>query len=144
MENKKTPEWAKAEQEMARLLTDLVHDGYIVLNDVKFKYGNIDHLVIRKDKTIFLVECKSHKGRVSTDGKQLLLNGRPFKTNYFCQINRTIRWNRRVLKEIWGRNTWIVAIIVFPNADVRIKKSVKRVNILCKSELLQFIRSYKR
>ena len=37
----------EAEREVGELLTKLLLDGYLVLNDIKFKYGNIDHIVIR-------------------------------------------------------------------------------------------------
>ena len=39
-------------------------------------------------------------------------------------------------------NPWIVAVLVFPNAQVMIKRSVKRVNVMAAQELLAFIRSY--
>ena len=142
MKNKKIREWQKAEQVVARLLTELLTDGCLVVNDIKFKYGNIDHLVIRPDGFVFNIETKAHRGVVTTDGKQLLLNGKPFKKNYFCQMNRTIRWERRIMQQLWGKNTWMIAVIVFPNADVRINKSIKRINVISADKLLSFIRSY--
>ena len=132
----------EAEREVSELLTKLLVDGYLVLNDIKFKYGNIDHLVIRDDGRIFLIETKSHRGRVTWNGRQLLLNGRPFCKNYLCQINRSIRWMRQTVKRLFGVNPWIVAVLVFPNAQVLIKRSVKRVNVMAAQELLAFIRSY--
>lgn len=132
----------EAEREVGELLTKLLLDGYLVLNDIKFKYGNIDHIVIRTDKTLFLIETKSHRGCVTWNGRQLLLNGRPFRKNYLCQINRSIRWMRQTAKGLFGVNPWIVAVLVFPNAQVMIKRSVKRVNVMAAQELLAFIRSY--
>lgn len=38
----------EAEREVGELLTQLLLDGYLVLNDIKFKYGNIDHIVTRR------------------------------------------------------------------------------------------------
>lgn len=144
MESKKTQEWLKAENKVARLLSELLIEGCLVVNDIKFKYGNIDHFVIRPDGFVFLIETKSHRGLVTTNGKQLLLDGKPFKNNYFSQLNRTIRWERRIMRQLWGKNTWMIAVIVFPNAKVQIKKSVKRVNIMSADKLLSFIRSYSR
>lgn len=138
------PEWSAAEKRVGKLLTSLLADGYLVLLDVKFKYGNLDAVVIRPDRTVFLIEVKSHRGTVATDIHQLLLNGRPFQKNYLCQVNRGIRWLRHMSKRLFGFNPWIVAVIVFPNADVRITKAVKRVNVLNSKDLLSFIRSYRR
>jgi len=39
-------------------------------------------------------------------------------------------------------NPWIVAMLVFPNAQVLIRHSVKRVNVMAAQELPAFIRSY--
>ena len=148
--------WATAEWEVGELLTQLLLDGCLVLNDVPFRYGNLDHVVIRlrpraphgyagqvrPDITVFLIETKSHRGKVSWNGKQLLINGRPFSRNPLCQINRSIRWVRRMAKQLLGVNPWIVAALVFPNADVLIHRSVKRANVLAGRDLLTFIRSY--
>jgi len=133
----------EAEREVSELLTKLLLNGYLVLNDIKFKYGNIDHLVIRDDGRIFLIETKSHRGRVTWNGRQLLLNGRPFCKNYLCQINRSIRWMRQTAKRLFGVNPWIVAVLVFPNAQVLIKRSVKRVNVMNSKGLPAFIKTYK-
>lgn len=117
-------------------------DGYLVLNDIKFKYGNIDHIVVRPDKTVFLLETKAHQGKVTWNGKHLLINGRPFLRNPLCQMNRGIRWVRHMAKQLCGVNPWVVAVLVFPKADVLISRSVKRVNVLNADNLLTFIRSY--
>lgn len=157
---------ATAERQVGELLTQLLLDGCLVLNDVLFRYGNLDHVVIRfrpraphgfrlrrgyagqdtgqvrPDITVFLIETKSHHGRVTWNGKQLLINGRPFSRNPLCQMNRGIRWIRRMAKRLFGVNPWIVAVLVFPNADVLIRSSVKRVNVLNADNLLDFIRAY--
>jgi len=117
-------------------------DRFIITNDVKFRYGNIDHLVIRDDGAIFLIETKSHVGRVTTDGKQLLLNGRPFQDNYLCQVNRTIRWLRRMARTMFRANPWFVTALVFPNAQVPIRRALKNVNVMDAKRLLDFIRAY--
>jgi len=132
----------EAEREVGELLTQLLLDDCLVLNDVPFPYGNLDHIVIRPDRTIFLVETKSHRGKVSWNGKQLLINGRPFSRNPFCQFNRSIRWVRRMAKRLFGMNPWIVAVLVFPNAEVSFRRAIKRMNVLASRDLLAFIRSY--
>lgn len=134
--------WAAAEREVGELLTQLLVEGCLVLNDVPFPYGNLDHIVVRPDRTIFLIETKSHCGRVTWNGKHLLVNSRPLARNPLCQVNRSIRWVRRMAKQLFEVNPWIVAVLVFPNADVSIRCSVKRANVMGADNLLEFIRAY--
>ena len=136
------PRWVMAEEEVGRLLSKLLLDGYLVLNNIPFPYGNLDHLVIRPDGTIYLLETKSHHGRVTWNGKQLLINGRPFSSNPITQVNRSIRWIRKMTKQLFVWNPWIVSVLVFPNATVAIRRSVKRVNVMAAEDLLSFIRNY--
>lgn len=95
------------------------------MNDVKFKYGNIDHLVFRDDGRIFLIETKSHRGDVTTtNGSHLLLNGRPFRPNPMRQACAAARWLRRFLR-VRGIRPWISVIIAFPCACVRFNPRVR-------------------
>ena len=134
--------WEMAEREVSRLLIPLLLEGCIVLNDVPFPYGNLDHLVFSPDNTIYLIETKSYRGKVTWDGKQLLINKRPFPTNPFCQINRSIRWVKRIAERLSGQKQWIVAVLVFPFAQVEIGRSVKRVNVIASRDLVSFIQKY--
>lgn len=128
----------KAEREVGELLAD----GYLVLNDIEYPYGNLDHIVVRPDKTVFLIETKSHRGRITWNGKELLVNGRPFSRNPLSQVNRGIRWVRHMAKRLFGVNPWIVAMLVFPNADMLVPRSLKRVNVIGADNLLEFIQAY--
>jgi hypothetical protein len=56
MATRREPAWRVAELRVGEALCELLLDGYLILNDVKYRYGNIDHAVIRPDGTIFLVE----------------------------------------------------------------------------------------
>ena len=138
------PEWMAAEQKVARLLSKLTREHYLVFNDVEFRYGNIDHLVVRPDGVLFMVETKAHKGNVTTDGKQVLLNAKPFVASPLSQINRSIRWLRNMTEPPFAAHSWIVAVLVFPNARVKVNRSVKRLNVLSADRLIAFIRSYTR
>lgn len=133
---------AQAERRVRRILEELPMDHFLVMNDIKFKYGNIDHLVIRDDGRIFLIETKPHRGTVTFDGKRLLVNGRPFKRNPICQMNRTIRWLRQFTCGMWCDNPWFVAVLVFPKAAFQEPKIIKHVNIMEIDDLVAFICSY--
>ncbi len=144
MATEKEPAWKSAERRVGEVLAGLLLEGYLILNDIKFKYGNIDHLVIRPDGVLFLMETKSHRGKVSWNGKQLLINGRPFSRNPICQVNLSIRWIRKMAKRLLGVNPWVVAVLVFPNAKVSARRSVKRINVMTLDKLLIMIRTYQR
>lgn len=134
--------WKEAEARVGETLLELLNDGYLILNDIKYRYGNIDHVVVRPDGAIFLCETKAHQGRVTTDGKRILVNGRPLKRNPISQVMRSIRWIRDLAKHLSGKNPWVVAVVVFPNADVTVRRSIKRINVVTLQDLLAFIRQY--
>ena len=140
----KEPAWKMAENRVGEALLELLLDGYVILNDIKYRYGNIDHVVIRPDGTFILIETKSHSGRVTTDGRRVLVNGRSLRTNPISQVMRSIRWIRDLAKRLYGKNPWMVAVLVFPNADVSVRHSVKHVNVLTLDSLVSFVRSYSR
>ena len=136
--------WEAAEDEVRKLLAGLLLDGCLVLNDVPFPYGNLDHVVIRADGTVFLVETKSHRGKVTWNSNCLLVNNRPFRSDPICQVNRSIRWMRSVARRLFENNPWIVAVLAFPNALVCIPCSVKKVNVMHAKDIPSFIRTYGR
>jgi len=120
---------AQAEARVRQALEELPMDRFIVMNDVHIRYGNIDHLVIRDDGAVFIIETKSHRGMISFDGKQLLLNSKPFRNNPICQINRNIRW----LKKFIGldrRWLWLTAILVFPNTSINTCRTPKSISLV--------------
>ena len=136
---------AQAERKVRRILEQLPMDRFIVMNDVRIKYGNIDHLVIRDDGAIFIIETKSHRGTVTFDGKQILLNRKPFKKNPICQMNRNIRWLREYFPLLTGESTWFTAILVFPEAKLQIIRPVKGIQCVgTPAELARLIAGTKR
>lgn len=130
---------AQAERKVRRILEQLPMDRFIVMNDVRIKYGNIDHLVIRDDGAIFIIETKSHRGTVTFDGKKLLLNGKPFKQNPICQINRNIRWLRSMTAGVLRKRTWFTAILVLPRARIHLPGRIKGVEVLKETQLGQHL-----
>jgi hypothetical protein len=144
MRIKKKAAWKVAEDRVKVKLLGLMPAGYVIMNDIKYRYGNIDHVAIRPDGTIFLIETKSHAGRISTDGRELLVNGRPLKSNPISQVMTSIRWLRDLALRLSNKPPWIVAVVVFPNAKFCIRRSVNRVNVMAADKLIEFIRTYRR
>ena len=138
------PRWIQAERKVQRILAELPMEHFIVANDIKFRYGNIDHLVLRDDGTIFVIETKSRRGRITWDGKQILFDGQPSARNHLCQMNRTIRWLRDFTRGTWRVNPWFVAILVFPEGFVPSRRPVKRVHLMDATRILELLTGYPR
>lgn len=138
-----------AERQVFRILRELDED-YAVFNDVEARYGNIDHVVVSRAGAVFMIETKSHRGKVTYDGKQLLLNGKPFEKDFIGQINRNIVWLRERIKKTTDTNVWIVAVLVFTNAIMYSEKGkpvlrlrpVNRINVINSRYLKPLLKSY--
>lgn len=130
---------AQAERKVQQILEQLPMDHFIVMNDVRFRYGNIDHLVIRNDGIVFMIDTKSEHGSITFDGRKLLVNRRPFRRDPICQMNRNIRWIREFIREAWGANQWFISVVVFANARLCLKSPVGKVSILTAEELTAFL-----
>src|SRR2546423_15171828 len=60
----------------------------MVVNDVAARYGKIDHLVIRGDGAVFLIETYAQSGRITEDKGDLRHDGQPFETDFIRQTTR--------------------------------------------------------
>jgi hypothetical protein len=133
---------AEGEELIGRLLAQLGPD-YLVWNDVKSPYGNIDHIVYNKRGCIFLIETKSHYGNVRAVGGKLLLDGAPFEKDILQQTMNNAYWVREKVQSSLGLTTWVTPVIVFTRAFVEVSEPVKGVNILYRKVLLRFIENEK-
>ena len=137
-EVKRARRGAKAEVKVDSLLDELSED-YCVLNDVESGYGNIDHIVISKYGGIFLIETKSHGGRVTVENGELLLNGYPPEKNFITQTLNNAYWLRDRVAELTGIKSWITPLIVFTNAFVPFNPPLRGIKILNKKFLVSTI-----
>jgi len=110
---------AEAEVNVGAILNGLPAD-HIVLHDISAQYGNIDHLVFRRDGAIFLIETKSHGGTIDEKRAE----------SFIPQTHRNIFWLRNLLKARLGCDVWINAAIVFPNARVTVRRTLRGVDFV--------------
>lgn len=108
---------AHAEERVGRILEGL-GDAFFVLHDIESPYGNIDHLVITREGRVFLLETKSHAGRIAAERDRLLLNGRPMEKDPVQQTLRNVLWLKGQLRGVIGREPWVEGIVVFSRAFV--------------------------
>lgn len=119
---------AMAEEEVGSLL-DQLPDGFFILHDFVSKRGNIDHIVV-SPKGILTIETKSHKGVVTFDGEKLKRDGQDFKKDFIRQAWAQAFSIRDLLARHGMEAPKPQPVILFGNADVRVREKVKGVEII--------------
>jgi hypothetical protein len=126
-----------AEEDVGNLSGELPA-GFFVVNDFVSKRGNIDHIVI-STKGILTVERKSHSGVVSCEGDMLKRDGEPFEKDFIKQAWAEAYMIRDLLTEKGVCNLRPKPVIVFTDADVRVKGKVRGVQIIGIKDLHAFL-----
>lgn len=129
---------AKAEVQIDTLLSALTED-YYVINDLESPFGNIDHVVFSKNGAFFLIETKSHHGKVSFQDCSIYINGHSPEKDFISQTLKNTYWCREKINEITGTKVWILPVIVFTNAFVPYSDPIKGVHILNQKFLIRTI-----
>lgn len=130
---------ARAEATVETGLNELDSEDYEVYHDIPSPYGNIDHVVISRQKGVFLLETKSHGGRVEITDSGLLVNGRPPEKDFIAQTLKNTYWLRDCIQGATTVKVWIRPVIVFTNAFVVPGKPIKNVAVINRKYLLRFI-----
>ena len=119
---------AVAEEDIGNLLGELPA-GYFVVNDFVLKRGNIDHIVI-STKGILTIETKSHRGVVTCEGEMLKRDGKPFEKDFITQGWREALSLRDLLTSQGISAPKPQPLLLFANADVKVRKQVRGVEII--------------
>jgi hypothetical protein len=131
---------ARGEEKISSLLSELP-DGFEVFHDVQFGGFNIDHIVA-SPAGIFLVETKSHGGKVSAQGDELFLNGRKPEKNFINQTWSQTYSLQNYLKEMMDIDVKITPILCFSSAFVEVRRPVKGINVVNASYLVDFLKKH--
>jgi hypothetical protein len=129
---------AKAEEKVGAMLDGLAKN-YAVRHDVNTGWGNIDHLVFRRDGAVFLIETKSHSGRITKQDGQLRQNGQFLEKDFIKQTLDHVSWLKKFLKARAGFEPWIHAAIVFTGAHVEKHLNLKKVDVFNASYLTRWL-----
>jgi Nuclease-related domain len=129
---------AVAEEEVGNLLGELPA-GFFIVHDFASNRGNIDHIVV-SSKGILTVETKSHRGVVACEGERLTRDGEPFEKDFIRQA-----WAQAYLVRdlLAGQRVAVPKpqpVILFANADVRVRRPVRGVEIVGRSYFPLFLR----
>jgi hypothetical protein len=132
---------ARGEETIVDLLSSLGPD-FAVWHDVMTHYGNIDHIVLAKNGTLFMIETKANSGTVDASAGTLLLNGRRPPKDMIAQCLRNTYSLKETIEAAFGRTIWVQPILVFTNAFVHSSKPIKGVRVMNKKYLVENLRSY--
>lgn len=128
---------ARAEEKVAERLTSLP-EGYVSFHDLAFPGFNIDHIAVGPGG-VFVIETKSHGGKVTNNGASLLLNGQPPEKDFINQTWSQTYHIRDLLKERLGKEIPAKPVLCFSNAFVQVRGAVKGVTVVNGGYLNTFI-----
>lgn len=145
MAEKMRKEWqawkqgAEGEVKIGKILEQLTPNNFLVLHDITGNYGNIDHMVIGRAGSIFMIETKAHRGKIWTKGGELIINDHEPEKDFIGQTLRNSFFLRDHIATIIGEKPWVTPILVFTNAFVYYSKPIKGVHIINKKFLVETI-----
>jgi hypothetical protein len=128
---------AEAEEKVAIRLNALP-DGYYGFHDISFSGFNVDHIVVGPGG-IFVVETKSHRGKITANGDSLLLNGKAPIKDFIKQTWSQTYQVRELLKEQIPGELPIKPILCFTNAFISVRGPVKGIVIANISYLNKYL-----
>jgi len=120
---------AEAEETVGAVL-DRLSEEHMVLHDVPGPCGNIDHVIVRKDGAVFVIETKSAAGNVSERNGHLLINGKAPEKDFIRQTLWNVVWVRDILAAELGVTPWVDGALVFTRAYVSIRCDIEQIGVM--------------
>jgi hypothetical protein len=136
-EERRAARGAAGEEAIGTLLAQL-SDDYTVFHDLAKVAGDIDHIVVGPTG-VFVLETKTHRGKISCSGASLLRDGQPFEKDIVAQAVRNAVWVHDVLRNVIDVDTYVVAVLVFTSAFVPKLPPVRGVRVVNKRYLLSLL-----
>ncbi|MBD1823740.1 NERD domain-containing protein [Cyanobacteria bacterium FACHB-DQ100] len=134
---------AKGEEEIAQELSQLKQEGWEIEYGMRLgnRLGDADIVCISPQNKAYVIDVKSHRGEVTTDGKQLLrcIGNRtyPFEKDFFQQA---MKQALQVKKQ--ESLQFVTPIVAFSDAKVLVPNGkLQKVYVIEKSRLTAFLRS---
>lgn len=134
---------AKGEEETAQELFQLEQEGWKIEYGMRLgrRLGDADIVCISPQKKAYVIDVKSHRGKVTTDGKQL----------YRCMGKTTYSFEKNFLNQAMQQAIqvkqqkkldFVTPIVAFSNAQVSVPSGkLQKVYVVEKSKLLPLLKS---
>lgn len=132
---------ARAEEKVEAKLTALPED-FISFHDLEFPGFNIDHVAVGPGG-VFVIETKSHGGKITSNGNQLLLNGSTPEKDFINQTWGQTYHIKNLLKDKLGKEIPVHPVLCFTNAFVQVRGTVKGVSVVNGGYLNTYIVKHK-
>jgi nuclease-like protein len=119
-------------------------DGYVLINDVTKKLGNIDHVVIGPTG-VYVIDVKNWNGTIKADGEgELLWNGRAPGKPAIRNMLRAVMDFQNKIKALTENEYFVRGLIVFPIAYVDADfGSTRQIHCLRNERLVDYIQNKK-
>jgi Nuclease-related domain len=119
-------------------------DGYVLINDVTKKLGNIDHVVIGPTG-VYVIDVKNWNGTIKADGEgELLWNGRAPGKPAIRNMLRAVMDFQNKIKALTENEYFVRGLIVFPIAYVDADfGSTRQIYCLRDERLVDYIQNKK-
>jgi hypothetical protein len=134
---------AKGEEDTAEEIFQLEQEGWQIEYGMRLsnKLGDVDIVCVSPQNKAYVIDVKSHRGEVTTDGKQLYRRmGKttyPFEKNF---LNQAMKQALQV-KEQKGLG-FVTPIVAFSNAKVLVPPGkLQKVYVVEKSRLVSLLKS---
>jgi len=132
------------EGEVGKILKNLSDDFAIFQSlIINGKRGDIDYVVIGTTG-IFVIEVKSHGGKIYYNGEGLTINGKPSRKDFVGQALRNAFNLKKYLRKKLNKNFFINSMLVFSNDHATVNigpKPINSVHVIHKDSLLESITS---
>lgn len=128
---------AAGEEAIAQTLMPLQQQGWqIEFGVVDRSVGDIDVFLVSPEGKAYTIDVKSHRGRVTSDGKQLYRRGKPFEKDFLAQAKRQAATIAK-LRQL----PFVQPMVVFSNAQVNLDQPVAGVYVVGRADLIRCLRS---
>jgi hypothetical protein len=119
-----------------------LEDGFVVINDVSKRFGNIDHVVIGPTG-VYVIDAKNWKGTVKADGKgELLVNGQPPSKPAIKMMLGGVMDFQSKLKALTEKDYFVRGLLVFPMAYVEANfGSTRQIHCLRDDRIVDYIQN---
>ncbi|GAB4379276.1 MAG: hypothetical protein Kow00121_33120 [Elainellaceae cyanobacterium] len=137
---KQADQGAAGEEEIARVLATLGTQGWAIEYGIADRsVGDIDVFLRSPEGKAYIIDVKSHRGRVQTDGESLYRRygqtKKPFEKDFLAQARRQALAAKR-LKKL----SFVTPIVAFSHAKVEVgKQSIAGVYVVGKHELVRVL-----
>jgi hypothetical protein len=134
---------AKSEEDIAQIMTQLKEEGWQIEYGMSLGsgLGDADIICISPRGKAYVIDVKSHRGEITTDGtqlyKQMGKSSYPFEKNF---LKQAMKQALQVKKQ--KNLNFVTPIIAFSNAKVSVSlEQLQNVYVVEKARLIQLLKS---